>query len=121
VSAPSKAKLKRLHREADQAALDKAALDFWFEVSGTTMADLEALCERYPSVTKGGIPVMGAHAEIGAAVFEHRDRINHDAAIMILRAMQRVAQRVTTRWLAARRPGAQLALLLDAPPPEDAP
>lgn len=58
------------------------------------------MCERYPSITKNGIQGPGMDPEIGAAVFEHTDRINRDAGVMILRAMQCLAERVTARKLA---------------------
>ncbi len=105
---PGQAAVKRARREADQDAFDKKALDFWLEVSGSNMAELEAMCERYPPITKNGAVVPGMDPEVGAAVFEHLDRINGDAAVTILRAMQRVAGRVTARKLAPRTAQPQL-------------
>ena len=72
-SPPSKAALKREKQADEEAALDKKALDCWFRVSGTTMADLEAQIERYPSVVNG-VQCPGLDPEVATVVFELRDQ-----------------------------------------------
>jgi hypothetical protein len=95
----SQRRAKAAERDAKAAAADQQALDHWFAVSGTTMADLDAAITRWQP---GDHPAdaMGIHPEIIAPVMEH-PQLHPDAKILIIRAMQTVAIRQNTRKLAA--------------------
>jgi hypothetical protein len=95
----AKAAERRAAQDAKTTAPDQQALDHWFAVSGTTMADLDAAITRWQP---GDHPAdaMGIHPEIIIPVMEY-PQLHPNAKILIIRAMQTVAIRQNTRKLAA--------------------
>lgn len=98
---PSKAAERRARRQAQVAAEEQAALDHWFTVSGSTMADLSAAIAQWHP---GNRPTdfQSIHPKVVAPVKEH-PQIDPDSKIRIVRAMQSVAMRRVKRMTAEEK------------------
>jgi len=94
----SKNASKRAKREAESAALDKAALDFWFKFSDTSMTDLEEAIDRWGADDHIGI---GVHPEVLSSLMDRASELGRDRVVLICRAMQNIYMRRVAARIAA--------------------